>query len=70
LCGEQMALTLAIWVCTLPAVFLLIAPFWGLKVAGAASLAVLAALAVICAGVCSWRVGTSEASVVRKEGTS
>ena len=53
LCGEQMALTLAVWVCTLPAVFLLVVPLSGVEVAGLASLIVLAALTLMCAGVCS-----------------
>ena len=57
ICGEQMAVTLAVWMCTLPAVFLMVAPLWGLKVAGVVSLVVLAVLSVICAGVCSWKVG-------------
>ena len=70
LCGEQMALTLAVWICTLPAVFLIVASLWGLEVAGLASLIVLAALTLMCAGVCSWKVyGSGETSLNRKERT-
>ncbi len=69
-CGEQMALTLAVWVCTLPGVFLIVASLWGLEVAALASLIVLAALTLMCAGVCSWKVyGSGETSLNRKERT-
>lgn len=69
-CGEQMALTLAVWVCTLPAVFLIVGSLWGVGAAGLASVIVLAALTLMCAGVCSWKVyGSGETSLNRKERT-
>lgn len=55
----------------LPAVLLLVAPFWDLKGVGVAALAILAVLGLMGASICSWKVcvGT-QASVNRKERTS
>jgi len=65
--GEQMALTLAVWVCTLPAVFLIVAPFWGFETAGILSLIVLAILGVMCAGLCTWKIGVNMETLRKKE---
>ncbi len=56
---SAMALTLAVWVCTLPAVFLLVAPFLGLRAALLIAVVLLGVMAVVCWAVCasspSWR---------------
>ena len=54
-----MALTLAVWLCTVPFVLLLLGPLFGLKVAALAAAGLLVALAMICSGVCATKAGTS-----------
>jgi hypothetical protein len=48
-----MALTLGIWLCALPIIFLLIGPAFGLKAAGAAAGGLLVVLALICWDLCA-----------------
>lgn len=50
-----MALALGVWLCALPFVFLLLAPWLGIKVAGGTALALLAVIAGICWVLCSAR---------------
>lgn len=52
-----MALTLGVWLCTLPFALLLLAPLVGLKAAAAAAGALLVALATICWNVCAAKTG-------------
>jgi hypothetical protein len=50
-----MGLTLCVWLCTLPLVFLLIAPWFGVRAAVATAVALLLIMAVVCQMLCSWR---------------
>lgn len=48
-----MGLTLCVWVCTLPFMFLLVVPWLGARAAVGMALALLAVLAVACWALCS-----------------
>jgi hypothetical protein len=48
-----MGLTLAVWVCTLPLVFLLIMPWLGLRVAIVAALVLLVVISIVCWMLCA-----------------
>lgn len=50
-----MGLTLCVWVCTLPIVALLIAPWLGVRAAVVTALGLLAVLTVVCWALCSAR---------------
>jgi hypothetical protein len=54
-----MALTLGVWLCTLPFIFLLLVPLFGWKLALLASGGVLLALALVCWGICAVKAGAS-----------
>jgi len=54
--ASAMSLTLGVWLCCLPLVFLLVAPFFGWKVAGVAGLGLLVVLLVICFGICTTKI--------------
>lgn len=54
-----MALTVGVWLCTLPFTFLLVGPVLGWKVAAVTAGGLLAALVVIC-----WRVCTRKAEAL------
>lgn len=50
-----MPVALAVWLCTLPFVFLLVTPFLGVRAAVTTSLAILVGLLVVCWDICAWR---------------
>lgn len=50
---SAMVLTLAVWACTLPVVFLLVAPFLGLRAALLTAIVLLGVIATVCWVVCS-----------------
>lgn len=52
---DDMALALVLWLCTLPLVGLFIVPFFGLKVAAIAAVALFVVAAAICWGICGWK---------------
>ena len=54
--GTPMSMALGIWLCCLPLVFLIVAPFFGCKAAGAGALSILGLLLVICFGICTTKV--------------
>ena len=54
--SSLMSLSLGLWLCCLPLVFLIVAPFFGWKVAGTGALALLGLLLVICFGICTTKV--------------
>ena len=56
--SEDMALTLILWLCSLPLVALLVIPFFGLKVAAVVALILFLVMMVICWGICGWKVFT------------
>lgn len=49
-----MALAFAVWLCTLPFVFVLMVPWRGTQAAIVTALVLLAAIAVACFGICAW----------------
>ncbi len=54
--SDSMILALVIWLCSLPLVVFIVAPLFGLKVAGIVVLLLFFAVLAICWGVCSWKV--------------
>ena len=54
--SDEMALALAVWLCSLPLVAFVVIPLFGLQVAGVAALALLLVAMAICWGVCGWKV--------------
>ncbi|RPJ32778.1 MAG: hypothetical protein EHM35_11175 [Planctomycetaceae bacterium] len=54
--SEDMALTLILWLCSLPLVGLVVAPVFGLKVAVVVAVVLFFAAMAICWGICGWRV--------------
>jgi len=59
LTGRRMALTLGVWLCTLPFILLLLGPLLGWKVALLAAGGVLLALSLVCWSICAVNAGAS-----------
>ena len=53
---DDMALSIIIWMCTLPLVGLLVVPFFGLKVGLVVAAALFITAMVICWGICGWKL--------------
>ena len=53
---DNMALAIAIWLCTLPLVGLLVIPFFGPQVGLAAAIALFIIAVGICWGICGWEI--------------
>lgn len=53
---SAMILTLVVWLCALPVIFLVVTPFLGWRVAGLVALGLLVLLLPICWGICWFRV--------------
>ena len=53
---DRMALTLLVWLCSLPLVVFIIAPLFGLTAATAVALALFFVALVVCWRICSWKV--------------
>lgn len=54
--SEEMGLAIMLWLCSLLPVALIIAPLFGLKVAGVVALALFLAAMAICWLLCGWQV--------------
>lgn len=54
--SEDMALTLVLWVCSLPLVALLVIPFFGLKAAAGVALVLFFVAMAACWGICGWKM--------------
>jgi predicted ABC-type exoprotein transport system permease subunit len=54
--SEDMALALIIWLCTLPLIAFIVAPLFGMRVAGLTALALFIAILAACWGVCGWKL--------------
>jgi hypothetical protein len=54
--SEDMLLSIVIWLCTLPFIALIVAPAWGVKMAGLFSLGVLVTILAVCWSLCGWKV--------------
>lgn len=52
ICGETMALTLMLWLCSVLVVFLIVGPLFGTWVASATGLALLGIYLAICWAIC------------------
>lgn len=50
--SETMAVILVVWLCSLIAIGLIVTPLFGAKVAGVTALGLLAALLLLCWGLC------------------
>ena len=55
-CGTPMLLALMLWVCSLLLVMILIAPFFGGRVAGIVGLGLLVLFVLACRAICAIRV--------------
>ena len=53
---DNMALTIVIWLCTLPLVGLLVIPFFGPYVGFAAAIALFSIAVGMCWGICGWKI--------------
>jgi hypothetical protein len=54
--SDEMALALALWLCSLPLVALIVIPLFGLNAAGVVALALLFVAMAVCWGACGWQV--------------
>ncbi len=52
---DQMALTIVVWLCSLPLIALVVLPLFGVEVAAVAALALLLISMAICWGICAWK---------------
>ncbi|HKZ82948.1 MAG TPA: hypothetical protein VJ793_04750 [Anaerolineae bacterium] len=53
---DQMALTIIVWLCSLPLIVLIVLPLLGLEVAAVAALTMLIIALAMCWGICAWKV--------------
>jgi hypothetical protein len=53
---DTMALSLAVWMCSLPLVALVVIPLFGPEAAGIVALALFFVALAICWGICEWKV--------------
>jgi hypothetical protein len=53
---DDMALAIALWMCSLPLMGLFLLPFVGWKISLFAAAALLLGDLIICWGVCSWKI--------------
>ena len=54
--SENMALTLSLWLCSLPLVGILVLTFFGLKITAIVALALFLVTMAICWVLCGWQV--------------
>jgi len=54
--SDSMLLALVVWLCSLPLAVFIVAPLFGLKVAGLVVLLLFFVVLAICWGVCTWKV--------------
>ncbi len=55
-CGTPMLLALMLWVCSLLLVMILVAPFFGLRIASIVGLGLLVFFVLACRAICAVRV--------------
>ena len=55
---SSMMLALAVWLCTLPFIFLLVVPWLGTRAAVTTALLLLAGISFVCWSVCAWSRST------------
>ena len=53
---DRMALSLLVWLCSLPLVAFLVVPLFGLTVAAVVALVLFFITLVVCWSICSWTV--------------
>jgi hypothetical protein len=54
--SDQMALTLVLWMCSLPLVAMAVIPLFGLKATAIVSAVLFFVAVAICWGICAWRI--------------
>ena len=59
--SDSMLLALLIWLCSLPLTVFIVAPLFGLTVAGIVVLLLFFVVLAICWGVCSWKISQDRA---------
>ena len=52
---DRMALSLLVWLCSLPLVLLIAVPLFGLTVAAVVALALFLVALVVCWSICTWK---------------
>ncbi|MBI3359690.1 MAG: hypothetical protein HY023_01095 [Chloroflexi bacterium] len=52
--SDTMALTLTVWLCSLPLVAIFVAPFFGLQAALGSAVGLLVFALIVCWGICGW----------------
>jgi hypothetical protein len=58
--GDTMALSLVLWVCSLPLIGLVIPPLFGWARAAYLALGLLVVLLIVCWGICVWRAAQKQ----------
>ncbi|HLF28974.1 MAG TPA: hypothetical protein VJG32_21820 [Anaerolineae bacterium] len=53
---DRMALSLLVWLCSLPLVVLVVVPLFGLTAAAVTALVLFLVALVVCWSICSWKV--------------
>ncbi len=53
---DRMALSLLVWLCSLPLVLLIIVPLFDLTVAAVVALVLFLVALVVCWSICTWKV--------------
>jgi hypothetical protein len=54
--GETMALTIVLWLCSLPLIRLVVLPLFGRTAAATTALALLVIMLIVCWSICGWHV--------------
>lgn len=52
---DQMALTIVVWLCSLPLIVLVVLPLFSLQVAVVAALVLFFVMLAVCWGICTWK---------------
>lgn len=67
---DTMALTLVVWLCSLPLVALFVIPFFELQAAAVAAVILFFFALAVCWGLCGWEVGQRRAGETDREAAS
>ncbi len=52
--SDTMALTLVVWLCSLPLVAIFVIPFFGLRAAVGVAVGLIVFVLIVCWGICWW----------------
>jgi len=53
---DQMALTIVLWLCSLPLIVLTVLPLFGLEAAAISALVLFFIVLAVCWSICSWKI--------------